>query len=389
VARTLRQYLISAEADAALERWACSAMKGVPQTFPATPSVSPEWLLRYTEFHGITALVYAQTKSAANDCLPDGRAVDALRRAATHQAARELLLHQELGEVLDSATARGLTPLILKGTALAYSLYSEPALRGRNDTDLQIATTDKATMTTLLEQSGYEGDLIAGEHWATSERSFTKHLSHGITSRIDVHWRINNSPMFWHEELGHQRLIAQAQPLEKLHAKARCPGFGVMLLHACIHRATHVRAPLEIEGTAYVAANRLVWLFDVHLLAHAMNADQWSGFSKMARDLGVCGLCRAAFDAAALRFGTRVPESILSDLARAAPEAATEHLEARSWRIKLTEFRVLPSNTARLGWLREHLLPSRAYMRARYPLSPRMPLALLYLKRLLPLRRSS
>ncbi|MGH9383057.1 MAG: nucleotidyltransferase family protein [Vicinamibacterales bacterium] len=388
MARTLHDYLISPEADAALECWACAVINGSPQPFPPVPSVSSDLLLRFTEFHGITGLMYARTIAVPSSGPPDMGVADAVSRAARHQAAREMRLQQELGQVLAAADARGLTPLILKGTALAYSLYPEPALRGRNDTDLLVATSDKAGMMALLEGLGYVGDLIAGEHWATSERSFKRRLSEAMTSCIDVHWRINNSPVFWHADLGHSSLIANAQPLAALHPKAVCPDRPALLLHACIHRASHVRAPMLMDGAAYVPINRLIWLYDIHLLSGAMNADDWSAFLVMAVQLRMRGICRSAIAAAATRFGTTIPESVLVGLEQQTREATTEHLDAPSWQMKLTEFRALPSNHARLGWLREHLLPSRAYMRSRYALNSRAPLVLLYIKRLMRSRRS-
>lgn len=386
MARPQQTALISPAVDAALEGWVCAILTE-PSPASAEPSVSADECLRFTEFHGITALVYAKTRKPTRWLRDDLR--DAMREAARYQAAREIVLRQEVVTILAAAERLGIQPLLLKGAALAYALYPEPSLRGRNDTDLLVAPDDKAPMIALLEGLGYVGDVISGEHWATSERSFTRQVASGITSRIDVHWRINNSPVFWHAGLEHKALAASAQPLAALHPSARCPDFPAMFLHAGIHRASHVRAPMEMDGVKYVVVNRLIWLYDIHLLSAAMTDAGWTRLLAISQATGLLGICRSAVEATADRFGTVIPGRVTARLQRLDRESASDLLDGGAWQTKLMEFRALPSREARWGWLREHLLPHRTYMRARYPLNPRAPLALLHLKRLLLSRRPS
>lgn len=384
-----RRYVINASADVALERWTLAALTGSPTVFPATPAIAVDALIRYAEFHGVIGLLYAQLKGAPPGFLPGEEWTDALTTAARFQTVSELLQRQALVEVLSSAQQRGIPVLLLKGAALAFSVYPEPSQRARADTDVLIAVDDKAATVAMLESMGYIGDLIAAQHWATSERTFTKAATAGISSRLDVHWRINNSPLFWHAQWEHAQLIADAQSLPRLHRDARCPDLATLLLHACLHRASHVGAPLSFGGQAHNAVNRLIWLYDIHLLSAALTSAGWTKFLASAAQLGLRSICHSAFVATADRFGTRVPARVLDQVAHPGRESASGLLDGTPWQIKLSEFRALPSARARFGWLREHLLPRRAYMRARYPHHPRAPLPILYLKRWLPSRRPS
>ncbi len=76
----------------------------------------------------------------------------------------------ELREVLAALAGAGLPVLLLKGAALAYTLYPEPHLRERCDTDLLLPSRDEAERAwRVLQTLGYQrpnavsGDLIVHE----------------------------------------------------------------------------------------------------------------------------------------------------------------------------------------------------------------------------------
>ena len=56
------------------------------------------------------------------------------------ESAIELLRKHELVRVLEALARAEVATLLLKGTALAYSLYPAPTLRPRADTDVLIST---------------------------------------------------------------------------------------------------------------------------------------------------------------------------------------------------------------------------------------------------------
>lgn len=380
-----REFVISPDVDAALASWAAAAMVELPAVFPLSASaISAPQLVAFTDFHGITALLWA--KAATLEQVPRRLLADAFARSFPLHLARELALRGELGLVLSAANERGLVPLVLKGTSLAYSLYPEPSVRQRHDTDLLVAPDDKGAMVELLQTLGYTGDLIAGEHWATSERTFTKELGPSVTCRLDMHWRLSNSPMFWHPDVEYPSLRAGAQALPRLHDQARCPRRSTLLLHACIHRAGHFNAPMTVNGDAYVAANRLIWLYDLHLLAASCGDADWHEFLDSATRMRVREISRLALEASGSRFHTPMPSWVVEALATRQGEASTAHITSREWRVKYLEFQALPSLAAQLGWLREHLMPRRDYMRARFGRGSRVPLIALHMKRLSPFR---
>ena len=66
----------------------------------------------------------------------------AVSREARDAEARALLAERDLRAVLDEFARRRVRVLVIKGAALAHSLYRTPGLRPRLDTDLLIAPAD-------------------------------------------------------------------------------------------------------------------------------------------------------------------------------------------------------------------------------------------------------
>ena len=377
----IQPHLFSAELDEDLAVWTCAVLAGAP-ALPSRPAVSAGEFLRYLDFHGVTGLLLSHVMARPDRGSLDDDAIAPIRLAAARSVVKEVLLKEELGRLLSAAEDQNLRPLLLKGTALAYSVYPEPALRARNDIDVLVAPERKREMEALLTAHGYVADLIAGGLWATSELGFTKSLAGDVISRIDLHWRLNNSPLFWHRGLDYDRISLDALPLPSLHRHARAPNRLMLLLHACLHRAGHLRAPIRVNGVAYGVMNRLIWLYDIHLLAAGLNPDAWRAFVQAADALRIRQICRAGLAAAATRLRTPIPADVLATLNEGGPEPSSRHLDAPAWAVKLAEFRAVPAS-ARWPWLREHLFPNAEYMRARFADRPGTPLALLYVRRIL------
>ena len=91
-----------------------------------------------------------------------------------------------------------------------------------------------------------------------------------------------------------------------LWPQARSLGHVHGLLHSCVHRAVHFHSPYYVYGEPYLERNRLIWLYDVRLLADALGAADWSSFVDLARERGVSALCLDALRAATEYLGAAV-----------------------------------------------------------------------------------
>ncbi len=103
-----------------------------------------------------------------------------LRDRALNQIHAQTLL-----ELLDLLGKKGIRPLVLKGLALAWQAYPDPALRPVSDIDLFLAKDDLLPAIESMRQAGYRlGDLPA-----LLPKGINAHspLRSGISTHIELH----------------------------------------------------------------------------------------------------------------------------------------------------------------------------------------------------------
>ena len=153
-------------------------------------------------YHGVAALLHDRRSSQSN--WPQ-KVSDALRLEALGRGMWELRHQHVLTRLIAALAERGVTPLLFKGTALAYDLYPNPVWRSRGDTDILVAAEDiEACRDVLVAQGFARGFALPGEV-VSYEETWTLRASEGSAHSIDVHRRINNSELlsqlFTYEEL--------------------------------------------------------------------------------------------------------------------------------------------------------------------------------------------
>jgi hypothetical protein len=129
----------------------------------------------------------------------------------------------------------------------------------------------------------------------------------------------------------------------------------------------------------------LVWVYDVHLLAGALDASDLQRFLALADRTGVRRICLRALLLARTWFGTTIAPTALATL-EAAPQDETSRVflgpGVRPFDVLLDDLRVLRGWQPRLTLLKEHLFPDPAYMRRIYARGSSAPLLWLYCRRI-------
>jgi hypothetical protein len=85
-----------------------------------------------------------------------------------HGRRRAAMLGGRLVELLDTFAARGLTPILLKGTDTAYRYFPDPGTRPRADIDLLVAAGEVGDARAALQAAGYT-EYRRTRHAARSE----------------------------------------------------------------------------------------------------------------------------------------------------------------------------------------------------------------------------
>ncbi|HEX7374513.1 MAG TPA: nucleotidyltransferase family protein [Steroidobacteraceae bacterium] len=329
------------------------------------------------ERHGVTSLLAQHLGGAETHSW-----CERFRATARAQAAWEIGHRAVLRAALSSLNAHDIEPVLFKGTALAYSTYSNPVLRMRGDTDLLVRERDQVRVTRTLLDGGFASvdDSVAGR--LGYQASFVWQ-GPGGSHALDVHWRINDSEvlsrLFTYDEL---RAAAVELPALAPGALAASPVHALLL--ACMHRGVHRHSPYYVADEPCVGGNRLIWLYDMHLLAGSFDANEWIEFVSSARSRGLLGICADGLAAARACFATTIPEAVWAELQRPHPgEPASDYLDAGPLRQQWLDLRAVPGAQRKWRQLRGLLFPPAAYMRGRFATATVQWLPWLYARRAL------
>jgi hypothetical protein len=340
-----------------------AVLRGEPAAWPAdAQNDDAARLLEAIEQHGVGPLVYSRL---SGDSWPI-RAT--LRDAAIRAAAIESQRLADLRALLAELAALGIRVVIIKGTGLAYDLYDAPELRPRGDTDLLIAESDRDAVRRLMMEQSYECQLTSGDTLAVRQQSFVRggHV-------YDVHWDVSNSPVV-REALPFDDVISRAIAVPRIAPSALAPSHVDALLLACIHRVAH-----------HHDNERLIWLYDIHLLREAMTPDAHARFWRLAAERRVATICERSIDLADAWFATKPHDRArdwLAEDVRTRDEPSAAFLDRNRRRAS-----ILGGDLKALGWrsrlrrLRELALPPVAFMRQSFPSAPAVALPALYIWR--------
>jgi hypothetical protein len=154
-------------------------------------------------------------------------------------------------------------------------------------------------------------------------------------------------------------------------ARAACPTDALLL--ACVHRVAH-----------HQDDNDLLWLWDIHLLAGRLSDEESRAFVALARRTAMTGVCRRGIELAGDLFRTSAAPALMSLLtSEDGDEPSARFLGGLPQATVLREdLSALPSWRARARLIAEHLFPSAAYMRSRYPRCPPILLPFAYAARI-------
>jgi hypothetical protein len=320
-------------------------------------NITPDELIALCEGEQLVPLVYQRlAESSCADGWPSSLR-DALSDSARRSAGEELLRGAETRAVIDALARSGIQPILIKGTPLAYGWYSTPASRPRDDTDVLIPSTQVASARDVFASLGYMTTVHCSDLFSQFEVQKTDGF--GMTHAFDVHWRISTQPVFA-ELLTHEELLPETVPVPALGASAIAPRAIDALLLACVHPVMHHRS-----------SERVLWIYDIHLLASALSAPEFDAFARLAQRKKVAAICVHGLRLAQVMFGTSVPVSVTAALSRAeSREPSAEYLASdRRWHHELiASVRALPSLGERIHLLRGVLFPSPGYMLGAYGL---------------------
>lgn len=323
-------------------------------------------LLEQAIASGVDHLVcYLLKPTAAWQNLPP-QIQESLEHRSRNAAAVEMARASDLTELNATLVQAGLTALLLKGGALAYTHYPEPHLRTRVDTDIFINPGEIRQVRSLLIKQDY--DLI-GLAYKSHQFNATRERYGGRVISYDVHWRSNNTSRFA-RVINYPEAEQESVPIRALGG-CRTLNPAHALLLACMHRAATVR---KLRA-------RLIWLYDIHLLVSAMPPEEMTHFVNQAVRANIQVICREALEQSHENFATDVPVDALLALAEPTQSAKfSTRYTTTPLALLIDDFKILPDMISRMEFLREFFFPPTDYLLNRYDKKSRYWLFPLYVR---------
>ncbi len=299
------------------------------------------------EYHGLTGLVSSNISTKHHAWLASKKRL---------LVASEALRFQELERVFKAFNAAGISSyVVIKGTALAYSIYPHAWQRPRTDTDILIDQSEFKRVSSVLESLGYDRLFAISGRVISYQCSFAKALAGTASIMIDVHWKISNRQCL-SSSVSLPSLLSRSTILENFASPPKIPSKAFCLLIACQHRLGH-----------HYGEERLAWIYDIHLLSEHMSKVDWQQFTVLAISSQVSAICLDGVTTSTKYFGSSVPESVLGELKRGATRSEPSQILLRpnlsNWDMFKSDLVALNGIGLKWRFLIETAFPSPAYLK--------------------------
>ncbi len=255
--------------------------------------------------------------------------------------------------------------VVVKGAALAASVFDPPALRHCHDIDLLIPASQMETAVEALTSGGFASGAQAG-------LGPDARIVHGSGLQLMLHTRLVSTPFY---ALPTATMLQRTRTIPMAGVPARVMSAADMLVHVC---AIASESP---------ARDSLSWAVDACLVARTVTAPDWELVVATTREGGLALPLFAMLRYLAEALEAPVPAAALAALRAAAMRTDRVRRQAaiRGIRVgargrlreivRVSDWR---SRLAVLGWM---LAPTPAYLRWTHQGTPAWRLAACYLTR--------
>ncbi len=303
-----------------------------------------------------------------------------LRNTYYNIAAHNIRFFAEVRQVVSQLHAAGVAVILLKGAALAYTLYPDPsAVRPMVDVDVLIPAQQTPRAHQVLTARGYAH--LAAEPWPgfyrryRNSRAYRRNSGGEAPYVVGLHWHLLDIPHY--ERIPMPQWFADAQPLGPAGPPASVPAVEDHLVYMSAHLALHHQNDPALFRYYDLAA----------LIHHAGEELDWEGVISRAKTWHfVCALQQVGAQIELLWPGT-VPPEVGQKLADLKPTVSDRWIYSQTAARRtpasdaLLYWLTLPGVIRRLRYLLETAFPSPTYMRTRYQPHPPYTWPLTYLRR--------
>jgi hypothetical protein len=256
---------------------------------------------------GLAPLLYRNlSRSQFREQVPP--AVMASLARSAHAAACQMTLQIEaLRSIVEALRAEGIDPVLLKGAAIALTLYDQPSLRMMQDIDLLVPADRVSVAIKSLERHGYRSAVTdRGADFYLSHHHATPMVSRGGRVVVEIHRGL--IPGEAGLRLDPAPFIERAIRLGSADSSYRVLSPEDQILHACLHLSYCDRFVGKLRD-----------LMDLHALVEARSGKlEWGRMLEAAGALEVARSLYSTLDLSRRLLGTSVPAEAMNEFARSA-----------------------------------------------------------------------
>jgi hypothetical protein len=266
-------------------QWSASLLSGL---LASTASAATNWLseheitpasVRWLHDQGLASFVYfGLHRMDLLHCLSEPARRD-LQATCYLEKAQSILLQVELDSLLADLRRTQVEPIVLKGMALALTVFPAPFTRPMADIDLWIDHAAIETVRQVFADRGYHEMGLQNERLT----AFPSHLHAwreypgGQRVTVEAHWNLFHEAIYRDIDLTAVRARARHMVFEDRSIWVLDPIDH--LLHACGHLLVH-------HSYAWIT----VWLLDLRIIVETYGADwDWPAVVTRAQELRLAG----------------------------------------------------------------------------------------------------
>src|SRR5438105_7028951 len=257
--------------------------------------------------HSLLPLVFFQLNKLVAELVP-GEALAQFRRDYQENAARNVLLADELALVLKTLSDSGVDAITFKGPALAVAAYGDLSLRRFVDLDLIVRRDDVASAIEVLCAVGYApaGGLDPHHQSMLLEHQHNLQFIHGRII-IELHWQVASE--LFASSVTAEDLWQQLESVRVSNAEVKTLSRDDLLFALCVHGSRHLW-------------QRLAWICDIDRVMTMQPEFDWPRLIERADKANARRMFLLGPALAARLLGTRLSASIGDAISRDARIAA-------------------------------------------------------------------
>ena len=231
--KSIAEFCLSAEGILLLS-WTETAATWSKIKDALKPGLNWEYITEIAIEHRLAPLLYYSLKKIDDGTVPQ-EIMKTLHKTYVQSLAHSIVISRELADILKALSDMQIEVIVLKGAALASTIYPDIALRPYGDIDLLVREHDRNKTEAVFSQLGY-GALhnyrLGFSEKLANQTCYTK----GMAS-IDLHWHITGLPHSKYIDVYQFWKSAVPVNIDGVDTLILCPEH--LLLHLCVHNSKH------------------------------------------------------------------------------------------------------------------------------------------------------